>query len=66
MVLSNCLIGLPWSDPYLTNVKDEINTMIAVMSDVEIGLGMPCFNINNIKSLTDFIEETYITSGCIS
>ena len=40
--------------------KGEKGALVAVMSDVEIDLGVPCFNINDVSSLADFIETTFI------
>ena len=42
------------------HVKGQKNTLVAVMSDVAVDLGVPCFNINDVKALADFIEKTFI------
>jgi molybdopterin-guanine dinucleotide biosynthesis protein B len=42
------------------HTKGEKKNLIAVMSDVEIDLGVPRFDINDIKSLADFIEQTFL------
>jgi molybdopterin-guanine dinucleotide biosynthesis protein B len=44
------------------HTKGKPNTLIAVMSDIPIDLGVPNFNINDIKTLADFIVQYYLTS----
>lgn len=34
--------------------------LVAVVSDVTIDLGVPCFDINDIKPLADFIERRFL------
>lgn len=41
--------------------KGESNTLIAVMSDVPIDLGVPNFDINDIAALADLIEHRFLT-----
>ena len=40
--------------------KEEKNTLVAVMSDVPLDLGVPQFDINDIMALADFIEDVFI------
>ena len=40
--------------------KGEDNTLIAVMSDVPVDLDVPRFDINDIGSLSDLIEEKFL------
>ncbi len=40
--------------------KEHKKNLVAVMSDVPIDLGVPRFDINDVKSLADFIEQTYL------
>lgn len=40
--------------------KEEKNTLVAVMSDVPLDLGVPRFDINDILALADFIEDVFI------
>jgi len=42
------------------HAKDDKKTLIAVMSDVPVDLGVPRFDINDIKSLADFLERTFL------
>ena len=45
------------------HVKGQNNTLVAVMSDVPVDLGVPRFDINDINALADFIENTYVRQG---
>ncbi len=45
------------------HVKDESSSLIAVMSDVPIDLGVPNFDINDIAALADFIEQRFLSSS---
>jgi len=42
----------------LFNKKED--GLIAVASDTEIDAGVPCFDINDVKSIADFIERGYL------
>ncbi|OJX47133.1 MAG: molybdopterin-guanine dinucleotide biosynthesis protein B [Chloroflexi bacterium 44-23] len=33
---------------------------IALISDVQMSIGVPCFNINDIQGIADFIEEQFL------
>jgi molybdopterin-guanine dinucleotide biosynthesis protein B len=38
--------------------KDD--NLVAFVSDVPFDKGVPCFNLNDIKGIADFIEERYL------
>jgi molybdopterin-guanine dinucleotide biosynthesis adapter protein len=40
--------------------KDTPHTLVAVVSDVPVDLGVPCFDIDDFLSLAAFIEENFI------
>lgn len=40
--------------------RENKGTLIAVTSDVDIDLGVPRFDINDVTSLADFIETTFL------
>lgn len=42
------------------HIKGEPNTLIAVMSDAPVDLGVPNFDINAIASLADFIVQRFL------
>ena len=42
----------------LINKKED--GLIAVASDTEIDAGVPCFDINDVKSIADYIERGYL------
>jgi molybdopterin-guanine dinucleotide biosynthesis adapter protein len=42
------------------HTKEDKKNLIAVMSDVPVDLGVPRFDINDVKSLADFIEKTFL------
>jgi molybdopterin-guanine dinucleotide biosynthesis protein B len=42
------------------HTKGQINTLMAVMSDIPIDLGVPRININDVAALADFIEDKYL------
>lgn len=42
------------------HIKGKTNTLVAMVSDVEVDLGVPCFDINDISGIADFIEKTFI------
>ena len=41
--------------------KNESNSLIAVMSDTPVDLGVPNFNINDVGALADLIEEKFLS-----
>ena len=40
--------------------KGENSALLAIMSDVEMDLAVPCLDINDIKSLADLIEAGFL------
>lgn len=50
------------SDAHRTPIhtKEEPNTLIAVVSDVLMDLGVPRIDINDVQALADFIEDKFI------
>ena len=42
------------------HVKGESETLIAVMSDVRLDLGVPNFDINDVVGLADFIVQNFL------
>jgi molybdopterin-guanine dinucleotide biosynthesis protein B len=42
------------------HVKGKENSLIAVMSDVDIDLGVPRFDLNDVIALADFLEATFL------
>jgi molybdopterin-guanine dinucleotide biosynthesis protein B len=42
------------------HTKENKGYLTAVVSDIDVDLGVPCFHINDIVSIADFIEKTYI------
>ncbi len=42
------------------HVKGGKNTLVAMVSDINVDMGVPCFDINDIRGLADFIEKTFI------
>ena len=44
------------------HVKGESNSLIAVMSDVPVDLGVPNFHIDDVTALTDFIVQLFFSS----
>lgn len=42
------------------HTKENKGTLIAVMSDIDIDLGVPRFDINDVTALADFIETTFL------
>jgi molybdopterin-guanine dinucleotide biosynthesis adapter protein len=45
------------------HVKGDAGSLIAVMSDVPIDLGVPSFDIDDIAALADFIEHRFLSPG---
>ncbi len=43
------------------HVKDTPNSLIAVMSDVAVDLGVPRFDLNDVGALTDLIEKRFLS-----
>jgi molybdopterin-guanine dinucleotide biosynthesis protein B len=43
------------------HLKGESETLIAVMSDVRLDLGVPNFDINDVVGLADFIVKRFLT-----
>lgn len=43
--------------------KDAPDTLVAVVSDISIDLGVPRFGINDFLSLTAFIEEKFLKAN---
>jgi molybdopterin-guanine dinucleotide biosynthesis protein B len=41
--------------------KEEDNTLIAVMSDVSVELGVPNFDIDDVESLADLIVQRFLS-----
>ena len=48
--------GAAHGEPLCT--KDD--NLVAFVSDVPFDKGVPCFNLNDIKGIADFIEERYL------
>lgn len=44
------------------HVKGESSSLIAVMSDVPVDLGVPNFDINDVVALADLIEQRFLSS----
>ncbi|MCP4748532.1 MAG: molybdopterin-guanine dinucleotide biosynthesis protein B [Desulfobacteraceae bacterium] len=42
------------------HTKEQPNTLIAVVSDVPIDLNVPWFDINDVVSIAQFIEKTFL------
>jgi molybdopterin-guanine dinucleotide biosynthesis adapter protein len=42
------------------NVKGQKNTLIALASDIQLDLGVPCFDLHDVRGLADFIEQTFL------
>ena len=42
------------------HVKEDPGTLVAVVSDVPVDLPVPRFDINDVVSLADFIETTFL------
>ncbi len=40
--------------------RDGSGTLIAVMSDIDLDLGVPCFPIDAVDDLADFIEDRFL------
>lgn len=40
--------------------KGDTGSLIAVVSDTPLDLGVPCFDIEDIKSLVDFIQKRFL------
>lgn len=47
------------------HVKGESNSLIAVMSDIPINLGVPNFDINDVSALADFIVQRFLSTTSI-
>ena len=45
------------------HTKGQKNTLLAIVSDVPVDLDVPCLDINDIKTIADFIETTYFPKG---
>jgi molybdopterin-guanine dinucleotide biosynthesis protein B len=43
------------------HVKEKPKTLVAVMSDVPVDLGVPNFDVNDMEALADFIEKRFLT-----
>jgi molybdopterin-guanine dinucleotide biosynthesis protein B len=41
--------------------KEDSHPLVAVMSDVQIDLGVPCLHIDDIRGLTDIIVDRFLT-----
>ena len=44
------------------HTKEDKKNLIAVMSDIPVDLDVPCFDINDVKALADFIEKEFLKS----
>jgi len=42
------------------HVKGQTNTLIALASDIPLDLGVPCFDLNDVRGLADFIEQKFL------
>ncbi|MCF8095740.1 MAG: molybdopterin-guanine dinucleotide biosynthesis protein B [Desulfobacteraceae bacterium] len=42
------------------HTKENPDTLVAMVSDVTVDLGVPCFDINDISGLADFLVERFI------
>lgn len=42
------------------HAKGERNTLVAVVSDVTVDLGVPCFHLDDTAGLADFIQQTFL------
>jgi molybdopterin-guanine dinucleotide biosynthesis protein B len=42
------------------HAKENRGSLIAVISDVDIDLGVPRFDLNDVKSLADFIQKSFL------
>ena len=42
------------------HVKGQKSSLQAVVSDIQVDLDVPCFDINDVKAIADFIEDTYL------
>jgi molybdopterin-guanine dinucleotide biosynthesis protein B len=42
------------------HTRDKKGYLTAVVSDINVDLGVPCFNINDVVSIADFIENNFI------
>jgi hypothetical protein len=42
------------------HVKGETESLIAVMSDTPVDLGVPNFDINDVGALADLIENKFL------
>jgi molybdopterin-guanine dinucleotide biosynthesis protein B len=45
------------------HVKGKSDSLVAVISDVPLDLGVPCFDIDDVAGLADWIEERFLSSG---
>ena len=45
------------------HVKGATGSLVAMMSDVSMDLGVPCFDINDVTALADFIEQHFLSPG---
>lgn len=45
------------------HVKGQTGTLVAVLSDIPVDLGVPRFHIDDVRALADFIELTYLKQG---
>lgn len=42
------------------HAKGETDTLVVLVSDVPVDLGVPCLDINDIRGLADFLEKNFI------
>lgn len=59
--------GKPQMEVYRSAIHDEplhtkenLDTLVAMISDVTVDIGVPCFNINDVESIADFLEDNFI------
>jgi molybdopterin-guanine dinucleotide biosynthesis protein B len=45
------------------HTKASRGTLVAVASDVDIDLGVPRFDVNDVRAIADFIEDRFIKSS---
>lgn len=60
-------IGKPQIEVFRSNVhssplhvKEDPKSLVAVVSDVPVDLGVPCIDINDVQELANFIEKRFI------
>ena len=43
------------------HAKENPGTLVAVASDVDVDLGVPRLDVNDVRAIADFIEERFLT-----